>query len=125
VNRGDFPPVVGPAARGNIQGRWLFSTRLSQPLQLVQDHVQPQALDELHDAVVQAVLLADAEDRHDVGVVQLRRRPRLTLEAAQLPRVEQSVGRQHLDGHVPAEGALLRLVDDAHAAPRPTSRRIW
>ena len=76
----------------------------------------PSPVDELHDVVVQAVLLADAEDRHDVGVVQLGRRPRLALEAAQLPRVEQGVAGQHLDGHVPAQGELLRLVDDPHAA---------
>src|SRR5437762_6182619 len=59
---------------GIARGRWLLSAWLAQALQFVQDHVQPQALDILHDVVVQAVLLADAEDRHDVGVVQLRRR---------------------------------------------------
>jgi hypothetical protein len=74
-------------------------------------------VDELHDVVVQAVLLADAEHRDDVGVVQPRRRPRLALEPPQVPGVEQGVGGQHLDGDVPAQGQLLRLVDDPHAAP--------
>ena len=41
-----------------------------QPPQLLQDRVQALARDELHDVVVQPVLLAHAEDRHDVGVVQ-------------------------------------------------------
>jgi len=34
----------------------------------------------------------------------------------QLPWVEQGVGGQHLDGDVPAQRELLRLVDDTHAA---------
>ena len=74
-------------------------------------------MDELHDVVVQPVLLADAEDRHDVGVVQPCSGPRLTLEAGQLAGVEQGVVGQDLQGHVPAERLLLGLVDDAHAAP--------
>jgi hypothetical protein len=89
---------------------------MPQTTQLMEDHIEAQSLDELHDVVVQAVLLADAEDRHDVRMVQLGRRARLTLETAQVPQIEQGVGRQHLDGHVPAQRKLLRLVDDAHAA---------
>jgi hypothetical protein len=42
---------------------------------------------------------------------------RLALEAAQVPWVDPGVGGQDLDGDVPAQGELLRLVDDAHAAP--------
>ena len=60
-----------------------------QVLQLFQHLVQSQALDELHDVIRQAVLLADAEDRHDVGVVQLGRRLRLALEAPLVLGVEQ------------------------------------
>jgi hypothetical protein len=85
--------------------------------QLVEDEVEAEARDELHDVVVQAVLLAHPEDRHDVRVVQPRCRPRFPPEAAQLPRVQQRVGRQDLDGHVPAQGELVRLVHHAHAAP--------
>jgi hypothetical protein len=94
----------------------LCPARLPQTPQFVQHHVQPKPRDELHDVVVQAVLLADAEHRHDVGVVQLRCRSRFALEAAQVARVEQGVRGQHLDGDVPAKGELLSLVDDAHAA---------
>jgi hypothetical protein len=84
-HRGDAPGDVGPAARHLALGRCPFSARVPLALQLVQDQVQRQPRDELHDVVVQAVLLADPEDRHDVGVVQPGRRPRLALEAAQLP----------------------------------------
>jgi hypothetical protein len=66
---------------------------------------------------VNAVVLADAEHRHDVGVVQFRRRPRLLPEALQVRRAQQAVKRQHLEGDVPAQRLLHRLVDHPHAAP--------
>jgi len=69
---------------------------------------------------VEAILLADAEHRHDVGVMQLCRRPRLAMETPQVPRIEQGMRGQHLDGHMPAQRQLLRLVDDAH----PTSAHL-
>ena len=54
-----------------------------EPPQLVDDQVEPLALDELHGIVADLAVLADLEDRHDVGVVELRRRPRLAAEAGQ------------------------------------------
>ena len=87
-----------------------------QPLQLVEHLVQAQPLDELHDVVGRPVVLAHAEDRHDVGVVQLRRRPRLALESVPLLGVAEDLRRQELQRHVAAEGDLLGLVDDAHPA---------
>ena len=74
------------------------------------------ALDELHGVVVDAALAADGVDRHDVRVVQLRRRLGLVLEALQLPGVQRRRERQHLEGDAPAQRQLHRLVDDAHAA---------
>jgi hypothetical protein len=66
---------------------------------------------------VRAALLADAEDGHDVGVVQPRRRPSLALEAPHLAGVGQGAHRQHLEGDAAAQGFLLSLVDHPHAAP--------
>ena len=57
-----------------------LGTALLQLLQLVEYFIQGQALDELHDVIRHAVLLADAEDRDDVGVVQLGGGLRLALE---------------------------------------------
>ncbi len=74
------------------------------------------ALDELHGIVVDVVLNADAEDRHDVSVVQPGHGAGLALEALQLRPADQAVVRQHLECDMPAERLLHRLVDDAHAA---------
>ena len=63
-----------------------------------------------------AVVLAHAEDRDDVGVVQPRRGPRLPLEPQHLLRVGQRRIGEDLQGHAAAERLLLGLVDDAHAA---------
>ncbi len=93
------------------------SQRPAEAADVGQHLVEPLALDELHGVVVDAVALADAEDRHDVGVVQPPGRLGLAAEAGQVRRVQQRRGRQHLEGDVPAERFLLRLVNDAHAAP--------
>ena len=63
-----------------------------------EDGIEPLALDELHDVEMRSLVLADAEDRHDVGVVQPRRRPRLALEPPHLLGV----------GHRPLAGSTLR-----------------
>ena len=73
-----------PRASGDGRPARSPSPRASQPPQLVQHRVEALALDELHDVEVRALVLADAEDRHDVGVVQPRRRAGLALEPADL-----------------------------------------
>ena len=87
-----------------------------QPPDLVEDRVEAEPGDELHRVVVQPVVLADAEDRHDVRVVQPRRGPGLAVEPADLLGGPGDARGQHLQGDVPAERLLLGLVDDAHAA---------
>jgi hypothetical protein len=89
----------------------------AEAAQLGEDVVEGLAVDELHDVVMSAGLLAHGEDRHDVAVVQPRRRPRLALEALDVAGVAQGPGRQHLQRHAPAQRLLLGLVDHAHAAP--------
>ena len=60
-------------------------------------------------------MLADVEDRHDVGVVQPRRRARLQPEPLELARCRiRTVPGQDLQRHVAAERLLDRLVDDPH-----------
>ncbi len=63
-----------------------------------------------------AIVSADAENRHDVGVVQPRRGTRLALESLHLLRGGESRIGQDLQGYPPAQRLLLGLVDHAHAA---------
>ena len=51
--------------------------------------------DILHRVEVDAALGADAEDRDDVGVVQVGGRLRLILEALELTGVQRGRERQH------------------------------
>ena len=84
--------------------------------QLVDRGLQRLAVDVLHRVVVDAVLLADGEDRHDVRMVQLGGRLGFVAEAGDLPLVEHRGERQDLERHAAVERNLLGLVDDAHAA---------
>ena len=85
--------------------------------QLVDDGGQAAAVDELHGVVVDPLVAADAEDRHDVGVVQLRGRLGLDLEPLALLGVDRRREREDLQGDPAAQRDLLGLVDDAHAPP--------
>ncbi len=89
---------------------------MSQPLDLVDDGIEPEPRDELHGVVVEAVLLADAEDGDDVGVVQLGGCACLALEPFYLRRIGDRVSGEHFERDTPAEGLLLGFVDHAHAA---------
>jgi hypothetical protein len=64
---------------------------------------------------MQPAFCADAENRHDIGVVHRRRRPRFPLETLLLLRVGEHLIWQHLERHASPQGDLLGLVDDAHA----------
>jgi hypothetical protein len=88
----------------------------AQSFQFRQHLVERLTLNELHDVVVQPVLFAYAEHRHDVGVVQPRGAARFALEALNLPAVERAAAAEHFQGHAAAERFLFRFVDDAHAA---------
>ncbi len=81
----DHPALVGmrqrlgglKAPRGNVVAR----ERLARSLRFSQNVGQASARDILHGVIVHAVLAADGEDRHDVGVVQPRDRLGLALKA--------------------------------------------
>ena len=73
------------------------------------------AVDEPHREVQRAVLLAGAEDRHHVRVVERGRDPRLGDEAPPEARVLRQLGRDQLERDGPLERQVDRRVDDAHA----------
>ena len=66
--------------------------------QLVQDLVEPDATDVLHDDVVIVILSAHPEHRHDVRVVQPGGQARFPLKTLKLRRLEQRLFRQNLNG---------------------------
>ena len=101
---------------GRRSGRFGGATAGGRAAEFVDDGVQPQAGDELHDVVRGAVVLPEPVDRDDVRVVQLGGRLRLPLEPPPLGRVAEDRGRQQLDRDPPAERHLLGLVHDAHPA---------
>ena len=65
--------------------------------QVLDDRGECLPLDVLHGVVVDAALAADAEDGHDVRVVQARGGLRFVLESLQLPGIERGRKRQHLE----------------------------
>ncbi len=85
----------------------------SRPAAWASQHpVEPLSDDVLHDVVVPPGVLADAVDRHDVGVVQPPGGAGLAAEPGQVGRLAEQL---HSD--VPVQRLLERLVDDPHAPP--------
>src|ERR1700688_2388107 len=64
------------------------------------------------------VVVLDAVDGADIGMVQLRSRPSLAREAFQRFGVANQIFRDTLQGHVPAQFQVFRLIDHAHS-PAP------
>ncbi len=73
--------------------------------------------DELHREVMVALVLAHAEDLHDVRMVQRGHQVGLAAEPLQRRRPVEQPPREDLQRHPPPERLLDRLVDDPHAAP--------
>ncbi len=89
---------------------------------LSQHRIEPEALNELHDIVGEAVVLAHTEYGDNVGVVQLGRGARFAFEPQLLLGVHQGLMRQHLESDMPAQRDLLGLVNDPH--PTVTDLRM-
>src|SRR5262249_30997529 len=110
-----------------VQHRRLGSDRdrvATKSLDLLEYDVQAVAFDELHGVIMNASMLAHAENRHDVGMVQVRSRPGLAVKALQLRRIEQGMKREHLEGDVPAQRFLHRFVNHPHPTPPPLPHNV-
>ena len=96
---GDAGSVAGASGLSGLAGPCSrkLPTRLTQSPQLVDDLVEPLALDQLHGVEGDIAVPPDLEDRHDVGVVQPRRRLRLAAEALQRLAVAGHVAGQDLE----------------------------
>ena len=120
----DGDPAVGAGRRGGerrgpglvgLDGLAFARQGGTAPSEPADETVEAFALDELHGVIEQAAVLADAEDRHDIGVVQ----PAGGADLAVEPRDGCRSGgqrRQHLESDAAAQGQLDRLVDDPHPA---------
>ncbi len=113
---GDVREVRGELVRAG-KVAVVLPVRVAEPPQLVDDLVEPLALDELHRVEGRLAIAADLEDRHDVGVVHPRRGLGLAAEPLQRLAVADRVSWQDLQRHAAAERDLLGLVDHAHPAP--------
>jgi hypothetical protein len=82
----------------------------------LEDFLEVWAFDEAHGDVEQPVGLACVVNRNDVGVVDRRGDVRLSNESLPELLVPGELGREDLEGDLPAESHLLGDVDDAHAA---------
>ena len=85
---------------------------IAVPAYYLEDGVEPATVDGLHDVIMPPLMLADAEDGHDVRMMQPAGRPRLAAE----PR-HVAVFGEELQGDMAVERSLITFVDDAHAAP--------
>jgi hypothetical protein len=74
------------------------------------------SFDEPHAEVMLALVLAHLEDRHDVRMVEVRRRLGLGVETLDVGLVGELAGQDHLEGHGAVEADLAGKEDDAHAA---------
>src|SRR5262245_49198262 len=72
-------------------------------LQLPDDRGQRLPFDILHGVEVHAALAADAEDRHDVGMVEVGRRLGFVLETLQMLGIQRRRKRQHLERYPTAK----------------------
>jgi hypothetical protein len=97
--------VDGRRGQGTLVGaRCRFSLHeAAQPPQIVEDLIQGMPLDELHGIVVHPLIFAHTVDRHDVGVVQPRRRAGLESEPLNLGGREPPVLEEDLERDVPAQ----------------------
>src|SRR5258708_22379534 len=62
-----------------------------------------------------AMVVLNAMDSADVGMIQQRCRPRLSREAFQRFGVARKIFRDELQGYVPPQLQVFRLVNHAHA----------
>jgi hypothetical protein len=107
---------VGDVERRGDLGDDRPRARGGQRAVVLEERVQVAAGDVAHDDVQRPVLLARRVDRHDVGVVDRRRHPRLAREALAKLGVAGAFGGDDLQRDRPLQVELDGAVDDAHAA---------
>ena len=103
--------VVPPTVPGLVPRQ----TRLLP--QLANHHRQRLPLNQLHRIKMHPPIRPHRVDRHDMGVMQQRRRLGLVLKPLQLPGVKGRRERQHLQRHPPPQALLHRFINNPHPPP--------
>ena len=117
----DEAPRVGRGERpgdGRADARDLARRQRAAP---AQDGREVLAVDQLHDDVRAARVLAVVVDGDDVRVAERRRRLGLLPEARRELRVAQVLGAQELERDVATEPGVVRAVDRRHPADPSSS----
>ena len=83
---------------------------------LLQEILERRPAQQLHDDEEAVAVFADVEDRDDVRMRQAGGRLRLPVEPRPDVGIVFEIGRQDLEGDVPAHRFVTRAVDDAHRA---------
>ena len=100
---------------GDLRGKMQRLAPTQLPL-LLHILLERDALDELHDDVVDVVRVRHIVNAHDIRVRQHRHRLRLRVEAAAELLVLKQLFLQDLDGNEAVEAVASRLVYHRHAA---------
>ena len=72
--------------------------------------------DQLHDIVMQAMIMSCVKDRNDIGVLQMRRGLSFVLESKDLASIHSPVQFQRLNCHGTFQVLLNRSIDDSHSS---------
>ena len=100
---------------GRVGGDFLGG-RVVRKRSTAQDGVESVPMNKLHRVKVNAVVLTDSEDRHDVGMMQPRRGEGLAAEALETRQVVGVTREDGLERDVPAQRFVNRFIDDPHSA---------
>jgi hypothetical protein len=116
---------VGHRLAGLLENREEAAAVVRRILALLKQRGERAPLDELHREERPAVRLqAEAVDRNDSGVLELRANLRLLDESLEHLRLVRLLLAQQLQGDVAAQVLVARLVDDADAAARDLAHDV-
>ena len=100
---------------GNLRGKMQRLAPVESAL-LLQILLERDALDQLHDDIIEVVGMRDIVDAHNVRMRKHRNRLRLGMEPAAELLVLRQLTLENLYCHEAVEPVAARLVDNSHAA---------
>ncbi len=89
-----------------------------------QDIAQSFAFQQLRNQILSFAMLADVEDRQDVGMIQRSDRPRFLLETPQAFRISGKGSGQDLDRDLATEASVARAIHLSHATSTESGKNF-